>query len=135
MAKGLGLPKEITRVLLKKGMQSDPAYTRLYSAAAEYFLPRWHGEAGEVETLANEIATAAGEHGYAAMGHMAFTVNRYDPSTLFYGRYDWKQLAKAGDALARSYPNDPDLVAFAAACARMPHRTTKSPARAGFHDQ
>jgi hypothetical protein len=120
VAKGQDLDKEQARAWLDAGRKIDPTYSFLYTAMAEYLLPRWHGEPGDVEKLANEIPTLVpGDDGLEAMAMVAFTVSRYDgpiDSTLLYGEYDHRLLVKGAEVLARRFPNSRRHVHFAALC-------------------
>src|SRR5262249_40917802 len=54
-AKSLSMPREATEDILKEGMKIDPAYTDIYTEMAQYLMPRWHGNPGDIEAFAAEI--------------------------------------------------------------------------------
>ena len=56
VAKGLGLPREKMEDAFNRGVEIDPDFTPLYSAKAEYLLPRWHGADGDWQAFATEAA-------------------------------------------------------------------------------
>jgi hypothetical protein len=120
VAKSQDLDKEQARAWLDEGRKVDPKYPFLYIAMAEYLLPRWHGEPGEVEKFANEVPRLVpGDDGLEAMALIAFVVSRYDgplDSTLLFGEYDRSLLVKGAEVLAQRYPRSRRHVQFAALC-------------------
>jgi hypothetical protein len=56
VAKGLGLPRGQMEEAFNRGLQVDPDFTPIYSAKAEYLLPRWRGATGDWEAFATEAA-------------------------------------------------------------------------------
>jgi WD40 repeat protein len=118
LAKSEGLDEAEVRKSLAAGQKLDPGYCWMYSAMAEYLLPRWHGEPGDVEQFASEIArTVPGDDGLDGAGHIAFVIHMYDPSLLLWGEYDRKLLGQAAAVLAKRYPKADRMVNFAAYCA------------------
>jgi hypothetical protein len=120
VAKGQDLDEVQARAWLDEGRKVDPTYPFLYTAMAEYLLPRWHGEPGDVEKFANEIPSLiSGDDGLEAMAMIAFVVSRYDgpiDSTLLYGEYDHRLLVQGAEVLATRYPQSRQHVHFAALC-------------------
>jgi len=117
MAKAEGWTPEQTREIVDAGRKVDPTFGPLYSAMAEYLLPRWHGEPGDITKFAAEVVQLVpGDDGLDAYGHIVYVINRYEPEHLFYGGYDRKLLAQAAEVLVRRYPHAPNLVPFAALC-------------------
>jgi hypothetical protein len=60
VAKGLGLPRAQMEDAFKRGQAIDPDFTPLYSAKADYLLPRWRGADGDWEAFAKEEADKRG---------------------------------------------------------------------------
>ncbi len=60
VAKGLGQPRATMEEAFARGIAIDPDYTPLYTAKAEYLLPRWHGAPGDWESYAKEAADMRG---------------------------------------------------------------------------
>jgi hypothetical protein len=117
VAKAEGWNKVETRKLVEAGRQVDPAYFAIYTSMAEYLLPRWHGEAGDVERFALETANALpGEDGLDAYCHIAYTIHQYEPELLYFGRYDRDLLAAAAEVVVVRYPHAANIVPFAALC-------------------
>jgi WD40 repeat protein len=120
-ARAEGLSKEQARAWVDEGRKVDPTYYYIYSSMADYLLPRWHGEPGDIEQFANEIARELpGDDGADAFGHIAWCNNNYErpfSRTLFGGGYDRGQLARAAKVMAQRYPDSHELMNFAALCA------------------
>src|SRR5439155_1565611 len=77
VARAEGWSHEQTRAIFDAGGAIDPTYVWLYSAMAEYLLPRWYGKSGDVERFAAEVAKMLpGENGLDAYGHIAYIVNQ-----------------------------------------------------------
>jgi len=105
------------RARFDAGCAVDPTYVWLYSAMAEYLLPRWYGKLGDVEKFAEEVVrTLPGDDGLDAYGHIAYVVNQYDGNVLFWGSYDRELLVKAAEVMVRRYPTATNVVPFAALC-------------------
>jgi WD domain, G-beta repeat len=120
VARAEGLPRDATQAILDEGMKVDPTYMWMYTSMAEYLLPRWHGEPGDVERFAAEIVERLpGDDGLDAYGHIAYIINQYDcltDNTIFYGGFDRQLLVKAAEVLVKRYPNARNLPCFAALC-------------------
>jgi WD40 repeat protein len=85
---------------------------------AEYLLPRWYGQLGDVEKFAAEaVQLLPGEDGLDVYGHIAYVMNQYDPNLLFWGQFDRELLSKAAEVLVKRYPGARNVVPFAALCA------------------
>jgi len=117
VAKAEGWTKAQTRKIVAAGSQLDPAYFAIYSSMAEYLLPRWHGEKGDIERFALEtVNRLPGDDGLDAYGHIAYTIHQYEPELLYYGRYDRELLAQAAEVAVVRYPHAANKVPFAALC-------------------
>lgn len=133
VAQGIGEEPERIYELLKKSHDAGSYYLQTDEAAAEYFLPRWHGRPGDVERLAawsqNELGADGGDEAYA---RIALMVNYYDPQTLFAGRYDNASLSKGAQALLKAYPAGKRFSNFAAlaSLAALDRDTAQAAARA-----
>lgn len=110
---GLGLPKDVSLEIFKKGVTVDPTYTPLYLAISNYLLPRWYGELGDIAELAESQYRAAGggdegliryaliaEHAVHADGIAAVPAHRFSMPKLvqgmylLYDRYRFRSLAQ-----------------------------------------
>ena len=120
VARAEGLPLEQTRAILEEGMRVDSAYAPMYATMAEYLLPRWHGQPGDVERFAEEVVDLVpGDDGLDAYGHIAYVINQYDcltENSVFRGGFDRELLVKAAEVLVKRYPTARNLPCFAALC-------------------
>lgn len=120
VAKAASLPVEQTRTWVEEGRKVDPTYYPLYQSMAEYLLPRWHGEPGDIEKFAGDLVEQMpGDDGLIAFALVAQQITYYDcpgSLSLFWGQYDKQLLSQAAEALVKRYPHFPRLVSFAAVC-------------------
>jgi hypothetical protein len=117
VAKAEGWPRSQVDAVIEAGQKVDSGYTAMYTAMAEYLLPRWHGERGDIEAFAAQVVQdVPGDDGLEAYAKIAYTINQYEPELLFFGKYDRKLLGQAAEVAARRYPYAPNLVPFAALC-------------------
>jgi hypothetical protein len=112
-----GWPLAEARKVFEQGRKVDNRDVGLYTAMAEYLLPRWRGQPGDLEKFAAEVPKMVpGEDGLDAYMHVAYTVNQYDSNLLFWGSFDRSLLAKGAVVTAMRYPETRNLVPFAALC-------------------
>jgi hypothetical protein len=112
-----GWPLAETREVFEQGRKVDNRDVGLYEAMAEYLLPRWHGQPGDVEKFAAEVPKMVpGDDGLDAYVHIAYALNQLDNNLLFWGDFDRKLLAKGAVVTAQRYPEARNLVPFAALC-------------------
>lgn len=105
IGKGQQANREKIDEWVERGREIDPTYYPLYLATAEYLLPRWHGQAGDVERFAEEIRTAVGgDDGLDAYGRIVQRMNLYDKQMLYFGGFARDQVADAMKLLLRRYP-------------------------------
>jgi hypothetical protein len=107
VAMGLGWPREEMEAVFKKGVVIEPNYLQLYNAKAYYLLPRWHGEPGEWEAFAQEVADArGGEEGdilYTNIGRS----EAWSEGVEFFRdtRISYARMKRGFEASLRRYPN------------------------------
>ena len=120
IAKASSLPLEQAQAWVEEGRQLDPTYFQLYCAMADYLLPRWHGQPGDIERFAAELVEKLpGDDGLVAFALVAKAITYYDcPDhlSLFWGQYDRELLTKAAEALVKRHPQWPQAASFAAMC-------------------
>jgi WD40 repeat protein len=108
---------EETRALFDAGRKIDPANSSLYDAMAEYLLPRWHGQPGDVEKLAAEmVREMPGDDGLDAYLLIAYAVNQFDSNILFWGEFDRELLSKSAEVGVKRHPQARNIVPFCALC-------------------
>jgi WD40 repeat protein len=110
-----GHPKEETLALLDEGRKRDPKYYNMYAAMANYLLPRWSGEPGDIERFAAELLDQLpGDDGLVAYAHVVWLMNRYHPDLVVWGDFDHTVFARAAEAIHKRYEQPESLVSFAA---------------------
>lgn len=111
-------PREEVNRWLARAQQIDARYYYTYAAMAEYLLPRWHGEPGEVERFAAEIAKKlGGKDGLDAYARILLQVNCYEPDVLRRPTISLPMLEEAVKEQRIRYPASPRFLNFAAAVA------------------
>lgn len=112
-----GWPLAEARAALDAGRKIDPPYIDLYSAMAEYLLPQWHGQPGDIERFAAEMfKTLPKEDGLDAYLHIAYAVHQYDSNLLFWGEYDRSLLAQCAELAIKRYAHTRNVAPFAGLC-------------------
>lgn len=100
---------------VKAAREIDPNYYPVYQAAAEFLLPRWHGEPGEIEKFAGDLQEAVGgDDGLAAYMRIAQRVNMYDHDLLYQGDFDGEKIEQGALVLAKRFPRAPLIADFQA---------------------
>ena len=97
IARGLEWPRDRAESLVKEAAAAEPLYQHVYSAMAQYLLPRWHGEPGDWERFALETADRiGGTEGSAVYNHIALTISNrsFHGNTEFFEENDvnWRKL-------------------------------------------
>jgi hypothetical protein len=105
IAQAINEPKEAVYEILRQSHKAGSYYLRTHEGAAEYLLPRWHGEPGDCEELAAwSKEELGGDLGAEAYGRIALMVNNYDPETIYLGHYSEADLLAAGRVILEKYP-------------------------------
>ena len=106
VAKGQGWSKEDARQALDKVFAIDPEYHEAYLVMAEFLLPRWHGEPGDLEAFADEAANRlGGDKGEELYFRIASGIWPYYGSAFFtQTEFDYQRIRTGGKALLMRYP-------------------------------
>lgn len=111
-----GGDRDVVFEAVRKGSKLAPEYFDLYEAAANFFLPRWHGEPGDGEELANKLYDdIGGEIGKLAFLHVAKFVHELDRQTLTMGKYDRDKMRGAIE-LVFTTPQSRPIILFCGEC-------------------
>lgn len=115
VALGLDQDKESLYALMEKAMAVDPGYYAGYASLATAILPRWGGEPGEVERLADWAAIQTGsEEAYA---RVAYAVWKYVGDEDFEEfDFNWERVKAGFEEIRKKYP---DSFSFLNAYARL----------------
>ncbi len=107
VAMGLNWPKAEMEAVFKKGVEIEPNYMQLYQAKAYYLLPRWHGEPGEWEAFAQEVADArGGEEGDILYMNIGRSEAWSEGAEFFRNtRISYARMKRGFESSLRRYPN------------------------------
>jgi hypothetical protein len=98
---------------IEAGAKIQPNYFSLYESAAFNFLPRWHGEPGDVEKLAGDLyARIGGDDGAEAYARCAMAVMPFDRDILYAGQFDMRKVIAGAEVMGRRYPQETSLLPF-----------------------
>lgn len=89
--------------LFDRGTAIDPNYERLYATVAQYLLPRWHGNPGDLEAFADRCAEKFGPDKYFVIAAETYS---FEAGTFFlHTKFDYQKLKLGFDALRKRMPN------------------------------
>jgi len=116
----MGRDRETMQGYLKQGYEIDPWFVTSISTMANYLLPRWYGEEGDLLEFASEwgdeTQTQIGDVAYAIVAMSAFDFN--EETEFREGGFEW-QRAKSG--LLRWLEEAPDSPSRLGTIARFAH--------------
>lgn len=108
VALGQGWPLAEYDALFNEAAGKEPAYYHYYFAKAHYLLPRWHGEVGDWQRFAEEVAAKAGPRdGPVLYTRIVWATGDWDykPKELFQaGRISWPMMKQGFENIERDYP-------------------------------
>lgn len=95
--------------IVEEGLKRYPRFYEIYFRAIEYYLPKWHGDAGSIERFARTaVALSKAEEGhglYARIYWFAFQ-SQYRNRLFRDSMVDWPTMKLGIDDVMRSYPDD-----------------------------
>ncbi len=105
LAMGAGFEREYLDKIFNEGIALEPNYQYLYTGKANYLLPRWHGNAGEMEQFAEQtLQRAGGKEGSALYYLIAENVGPLYRSDLFYQtQLSWPKIQQGFRDLESEY--------------------------------
>lgn len=113
LGQGLSVKKKHFDTWVEAGSKIQPNYFTLYESAAFNLLPRWHGEPGDVEKLAEDLhARIGGDDGLEAYARVAMSVMPFDRDILFAGQFDMKKVVAGAEVMGRRYPQETSILPF-----------------------
>lgn len=120
IGKGLGSPRGDVDEWVETSRKIDPTSFQTYQAATEYLLPRWHGGTGDIEHMAEDLATKiGGDDGLEAYARIAMITHMYDSHLILHGEFDFAKITAGAQVMQKRYPTAHSLVDFAAIIAWM----------------
>jgi hypothetical protein len=93
-----GWDRDRVEALFDEAVTLEPTYLHVYSAMARYLTPRWQGEEGGWEALAERSADRlGGREGSVVYGHIAWQISKLYRGADFYkeNRVSWLRIKQA----------------------------------------
>jgi hypothetical protein len=106
VGQGLGWEKPRVYELVRKSQEIDPEYFSSYVTMAEYLLPRWYGEQGEIERWAAKMAEdIGGDTGNMMYFKVLSRVIRYEGGGIFRDHnLSYERARDGGESYLMKYP-------------------------------
>jgi hypothetical protein len=102
--------------LVDEGLTREPLYYQLYFSAVTFYLPKWGGDAGQIESFANAaVKRTQKEEGYALYARIYWVASQYQYGSDLFTRTGvvWPKMKRGiADVLAR-YPDQWNINNFA----------------------
>ena len=106
-----------------------PDYYPVYFAAADYYLPKWHGDAGEVEHFARQVMTSRG----GRIGKMLYariywyaSQNQFKGGIFLVSLARWNDMREGLETIVSDYPDQWNINHYAKfACLVIDQETTR----------
>jgi hypothetical protein len=103
-----GWDRERVEGLFEQAVALEPKYLHVYSAMARYLLPRWSGDAGDWEALAERSAARlGGREGSVVYSHVAWQISK-----MYRGADFYKQNRVAWDRVKQGFIDREALYGF-----------------------
>lgn len=102
--------------LIERGLNAHPYYYQLYFTAMNYYLPKWHGNADEIERFARSaLGRTMPKEGYGMYARIYWSVSQSQFKGDLFGRskVDWNTMSKGIDDVLKSYPDQWNINNFA----------------------
>jgi len=108
IAKGLGKPRSDIDALLEECDRAHPAYYPAYFAVLDYLLPKWHGDAREIELFARAAVLrtrqSEGDSMYARIYWYAAQAD-FEDSLFWASNAQWELMKDGFDDVVARYPD------------------------------
>jgi hypothetical protein len=115
IALGLSWPENKYSEIFNEAVQREPTYYVFYFNAARYYLPRWHGNDGDVARFVDAAVGGTrdteGETLYARIYWSLLWA--YEDYTFLPGRANWSRMRQGFRDILRVYPDNWNINAFA----------------------
>jgi hypothetical protein len=107
LAIDLGYERDEVYRILKDAQEIDPDYIRPFVGAVRYFLPRWHGEAGDLEQFAlDAVKMTEKTWGHAVYLWIVWEARAYHGEHVFDDfKFDWNLVLKGLEDSRRRLPD------------------------------
>jgi hypothetical protein len=107
-----GTSEAAVRTLLDEAVSREPFYHDVYFTAAQYYLPQWHGNPGDLDHIARIAAkNMSGDDGKG--GYVRVFWSLEDCRCMDLDQVDWPLMKQAMLDVMQAYPNDWNAANFA----------------------
>jgi hypothetical protein len=116
IANGLSVNKSEFQKLINEGLKKEPLYYQLYFTAINYFVPKWHGNAEDIEEFANSAVARTKEQeglGMYARVYWAASQYQYGKKLFTDSNVVWKKMKRGIDDVLKRYPDQWNINNFA----------------------
>jgi len=83
--------------LVDEGLAKEPLYYQLYFAAMDYYTPKWHGNADDIEKFADSaVARTKKQEGYGMYARIYWTASQrqYGDKLFIESNVAWEKMKK-----------------------------------------
>lgn len=132
LAVDMGGSKQEVERIVGRSLEIDPDYFATPVEAVRYFLPRWHGDRGDLEAFAKHVAELTKQrHGDGLYAAMVAEATNYHGSRVFNDfQFNWNRVKTGIADLKREFP---EAVHFDEWLAELAcYQRDREAARAGF---
>lgn len=115
VALGQGWSGHDYRALFDEAVRREPTFYDFYFNAAEYFLPRWHGNAGDVAKFVDAaVDRTKAKEGQTLYARIYWSLMwAYQDKTFAPGRAEWPRMRQGFKDMLHAYPDNWNANAFA----------------------
>lgn len=110
IALGQGWERADFDALFKEAKAFEPEYQKYDCLRAYFLLPRWHGEPGEWETVAEGEIGRQGATGHAIYARVVTQMDEYHDNIFQESNASWRKVRKGFDDLLATYPDSKKLL-------------------------
>lgn len=116
VAKGLGGDRKTVDAIFDEGTRRFPGYYPLYFSMVDYLLPKWHGDADQVEAFARDAVSRSrstdGQGMYARIYWVA-AQSQFRDALFRESGVHWKQMRSGFEDVTKRFPDQWNLQNYA----------------------
>jgi hypothetical protein len=116
IATGLNMDRSEFQKIVDEGLKKEPLYYQLYFTAVDYFAPKWHGNAEDIEQFANSaVARTKDQEGLGMYARIYWSASQYQYSERLFidSNVVWDKMKKGIDDVLKRYPDQWNINNFA----------------------
>jgi hypothetical protein len=116
IATGLGMNRSEFQKIIDEGLNKYPLYYQLYFSALNYFAPKWHGNAKDIEEFANSaVARTKDQEGLGMYARIYWAASQYQYGERLFidSNVVWEKMKRGIDDVLKRYPDQWNINNFA----------------------